>query len=117
MKATEENWAKEICAMELYGKRIAVAQKKKLGEALCREKADIIIAQDVKLPDGCAGAAHVFDLRALDKTGAVGMYLTGATVEIHTAAERRGMRPWVAIPYETRYAAGTHPPEEKDAGK
>lgn len=103
---------KDVCVMELRGVRLAVAQRKKLGEALCREKADVIIAQDVRVEEGCAGASRVYDLRALDRSGAVGIRITAQGLEIHTASEHRGKRPWVAIPYETRYAT----PSENNRG-
>lgn len=84
------------CIVEMQGRRIVVARRrlKDQASALCRQDADMVIAGDKLDEIACAKIPYVFDWNYLNQSGAVGIRITGGEIDIETANEFRGKRPW-----------------------
>ncbi len=99
---------KEVCSLQAYGKNIVVRRSKNRGELidLCEYKADILITPDDFDDNTCVPMPMRFDRKFLDSQGATGLRFENGQVQVETARQHRGRRPWVSIPYSELYQSG-----------
>lgn len=85
------------CIISAHGKKIVIGKSKKRREGLCDGSADILISDAYLSREKCRHIEHVFDRRALSQTGAVGIRFYEGKMQVLTATEMRGDRPWVRL--------------------
>jgi competence protein ComEC len=85
----------------------------------CERAAILIAPMDIRAP--CPAPRIILDRGALWERGAAAIMISDAGLVLHTASERRGVRPWAparrrreTIPPE---AESSKPGEEKTAGE
>ncbi len=96
------------CIISAHGKKIVIGKSKKRREALCDGSADILISDAYLSKEECRHIEHVFDKRKLNQTGAVGIRFSGNKMEVVTASEQRGARPWVMLPPQRLHRQENH---------
>ncbi|MDX2113203.1 MAG: ComEC/Rec2 family competence protein [Alphaproteobacteria bacterium] len=96
------------CIISAYGRKIVIGKSKKRRDALCDGSADILISDAYLSMEECDHIEHVFDKRKLNQTGAVGIRFSGEKMEVVTASELRGARPWVMLPPQRLHRQENH---------
>ena len=100
--AGRPGWAcsdERVCRMTLKGRQIAYLHENAEGpdvDRLCRG-ADIVIAA-FPLRGACASAAVRIDRFDVWRHGAHAISIRGGAIEVTTAADHRGLRPWTTPP-------------------
>lgn len=95
---------KLACRFTAHNTRIVVGVRKGRHRELCHEEADMIIYADWLDDKECAHIRWRIDKDFLEDYGATAIRF-GDAPEIITAAQSRGQRPWVPLPYSLYRAA------------
>ncbi len=89
-KTEQPRCDRERCLLEIGGKQVAVALKKKT-EGICDGGPDIVITAETL---ECPAVKLVIDRNYLKRNGITGIRFQAGAMEVDTAESHRGKRPW-----------------------